>query len=303
MRKLFIGLGVVFAYIISIGLFFSNRTMYIKKKPYETIYDREVKENRFVPEDYDKLKKEDFVLSSPFGYQIKGTFVPSKIESNRYIILCHGVTMNRVNSIKYMYLFHNRDWNVIMYDHRRHGETGGRTTSYGHYEKFDLQAVVHWAKNRFGDDITLGIHGESMGAVTLLLYAGLLEDEADFYIADCPFSDFEEQLAYLLKKDFKLPKQAVLPFGKAFIKIRDKYSLKDVSPISCIENIKNPILFIHSKEDDYILPNMSEKLYEKKRGAKKLFIAPKGSHAYSLGSNKEMYENIVDEFLKEHHFS
>lgn len=271
--------------------------MYIKKKSDEQIFNREINENRFSLPDYEALHKLDITIPSQFEYEIKGSFIPAKVETNKFIIICHGVTMNRINSIKYMYLFHNRDWNVIMYDHRRHGESGGNTTSYGHYEKFDLHAVVHWTKETFGEDITLGIHGESMGAVTTLLYAGMLEDGADFYIADCPFSDFEEQLAYLLKKDFKLPKQVVLPFGSTFIKMRDKYTIKDVSPISCVQNIKSPVLFIHSKDDDYILPSMSKQLYDKKMGPKKLVIAPKGSHAYSLGENPELYEEVIDDFL------
>ena len=45
-----------------------------------------------------------------------------------------------------------------------------------------------------------------MGAATLLQYAGLVEDGADFYIADCPFSDFQGQLQHRLKVEFHLPK-------------------------------------------------------------------------------------------------
>lgn len=303
MRKFIISLIFVFLYIITMGLFFSNRIMYIKKKPDETILNREINEKRFILSEYERLHKFDFTVPSPFGYDIKGTFIPSQVETNRFLIICHGVTMNRINSIKYMYLFHHRDFNVVMYDHRRHGKSGGKTTSYGHYEKFDLRAVVNWTKETFGDNILLGIHGESMGAVTTLLYAGMLEDGADFYIADCAFSDFEEQLAYLLRKDFKLPKHAVLPIGKTFLKLRDKYDIKDVSPISHIQTVKNPILFIHSKDDKYILPSMSRRLYDKKIGPKKLVIAPKGSHAYSLGDNPELYEKVVDDFLRDFIYS
>jgi fermentation-respiration switch protein FrsA (DUF1100 family) len=297
MKKLLISLGVIFLYIITMGLFFSNRTMYIKKKTDDHILNREIHEKRFIQSEYESLHKIDISIPSPFDYDIKGTFIPGKIETNRFIIICHGVTMNRINSIKYMYLFHNRGWNVIMYDHRRHGESGGKTTSYGHYEKFDLQAVVNWTKETFGEEIVLGIHGESMGAVTTLLYAGMLEDGADFYIADCPFSDFEEQLTYLLRRDFKLPKQAVLPIGGTFLKLRDKYDIKDVSPIAYIQTIKSPVLFIHSKDDTYILPDMSRKLYEKKVAPKKLVIVPKGAHAYSFGENPEIYEEVIDDFL------
>lgn len=60
----------------------------------------------------------------------------------------------------------------MIYDQRRHGKTGGDTTSYGYYEKFDLQAVVDWLFIEEGEDLLLGIHGESMGAATTLLYAG-----------------------------------------------------------------------------------------------------------------------------------
>ena len=40
------------------------------------------------------------------------------------MIFCHGVTVNKMNSVKYARLFLNRGYNVVIYDHRRHGKTG-----------------------------------------------------------------------------------------------------------------------------------------------------------------------------------
>ena len=219
------------------------------------------------------------------------------------MIISHGVTENKVNSIKYMKLFLERGFNVLIYDHRRHGESGGNTTSYGYYEKFDLKAIVHWLKKEKGSDILLGIHGESMGAATMLLYAGAVEDGADFYISDCSFSDFKEQLSYLLKKDMHLPPIPLLSIVDLFLRIRQRYSLRDISPISAVHRIKQPVLFIHSKKDDYILPSMTEALYQKKKGPKKLFLAENGAHAQSLNENKTNYEAAIDEFLHEFVFS
>lgn len=297
MKKSFTYIAAGLGAIAATGIFFTNKIMYIKKKPDKEIYEREVSLGRFHPDEFNALPKEEITVSSPFGYDLKGWLI-EKFPTNKYIIICHGVTMNKVNSIKYMKLFINRGWNVLMYDHRRHGESGGKTTSYGYYEKHDLKAMVDWLKRRIGNGLVFGIHGESMGAVTMLLYAGEIEDSAAFYIADCPFSDLEEQLAYRLKVDYHLPKSIMMPIANAVLKLREGYQFKDVSPISVIQNIQKPVLFIHSAKDDYILPEMTKKLYKKKSGPKKIYLAPNGAHALSFAENKTEYEEVVDDFLR-----
>lgn len=288
-------------FLSTIGIYFSNRLMYMRKKKDDFIVERETKAGRFHPEKFENLPKKEVLIPSPFGYDLK-TVIVEPYPSNRYMIIAHGVTENKVNSVKYMNLFLERGFNAVIYDHRRHGESGGKTTSFGHYEKFDLKAVVDWLKKTKGPDIQIGIHGESMGAATLLLYAGMLEDGADFYIADCPFSDFKELLAYQIKSGMKLPASLILPLGDLFLRLRQKYSIKNVSPISVIDNIKKPILFIHSQKDDFILPSMSQELFERKKGPKKLYIASNGVHAQSFNENREDYENVIDEFLNEYVF-
>ncbi|MBN6888336.1 uncharacterized protein ACUXCC_002349 [Cytobacillus horneckiae] len=298
MKKLFRYIFLPVMALLSIGIFFTNKLMYIRKKEDQFIFERESSSGRFDADIYAHLSKKEYLLPSSFGYQLKAVLAEPH-ENHRYIIIAHGVTENKTNSIKYMNLFLNRGFNVVIYDHRRHGESGGKTTSYGYYEKHDLKVIVDWLKSLKGNDIQIGIHGESMGAATMLLYAGMVEDGADFYIADCPFSDLKGQLTHHIRTTFKLPPNLLLPIGNAFLRFRDKYSILDVSPIAVIENIEKPILFIHSKDDRFILPEMTESLYELKNGPKKLYIAEKGAHAQSYNENKEEYERTVDEFLEE----
>ena len=85
----------------------------------------------------------------------------------------------------------------------------------------------------------------NLWGATLLQYAGLVEDGADFYIADCPFSDFHGQLQHRLKVEFHLPKWPLLPLANAFLKVRDGYTIREVSPIDCIKTLTIPFsLFI-----------------------------------------------------------
>ena len=296
MRKALRALLLSFLFTFSLGFYFTNRLMYMKKKDEQFIVQREKEAGRFNPVQFESLPKREVTIESPFGYPIKALLVEPH-ESNRYVIISHGVTETKINSIKYMNLFLERGFNAIIYDHRRHGESGGKTTSFGHYEKFDLKAVIDWLKNEKGPTLTLGIHGESMGAATMLLYAGMLEDGADFYIADCPFSDLKEQLSYQLKKEYKMVPALLIPIADFILRLREKYSILHVSPISVIENIKQPILFIHSENDDFILPTMTKELYEKKQGPKMLYLAANGRHAQSFNENPEDYRRVIDEFL------
>ena len=126
--------------------------MYIKKKDDQSILTREKEAGRFNPDNFDSLTKREVTILSPFGYELKIILVEPN-HANHYIIFSHGVTENKINSIKYMNLFLQRGFNAIIYDHRRHGESGGKTTSYGYYEKFDLKTIVHWIKAEKGPDL------------------------------------------------------------------------------------------------------------------------------------------------------
>lgn len=301
MKGLMKAAAVSLATAMAAGFYFTNKIMFLKKKTDEEIIERETGVHRYFSlKGFESLSKETVRLTSSFGYDIYGYYIPAARPSKKFMIFCHGVTVNKLNSVKYANLFLKRGFNVLIYDHRRHGQTGGRTTSYGYYEKYDLQTIVHWLKKRFGDNILLGIHGESMGAATLLQYAGMLEDGADFYIADCPFSDFDEQLRWLLKTDYHLPKWPLFPLAKLFIRVRDGYAISNVSPLRCIQNIDHPVLFIHSKDDHYVRPEMTMALYEAKKGEKQLFIAEKGAHACSYADNKQDYERAIDRFLADY---
>ncbi|WP_432359172.1 alpha/beta hydrolase [Sporosarcina sp. UB5] len=293
-------IGSIYTAILTLlGYHAANRLMFMKLKDHDLIVRREIIAKRFDEHWYETVRKEDFWVNSPNEYRLRAVFL-QPLETTRTMIICHGVTENKINSIKYARLFERLGFNSVIYDHRRHGDSGGKTTSFGFYEKVDLHAIVSAVRNRIGSRALLGIHGESMGAATTILYAGEFEEDADFYIADCPFSDFSKQILHILRTSTPFRTSMTLRVANLFLKIRDGYTTSLISPREAIQNIKKPMLFIHSMEDRFILPEMTKELYDLKEGKKMLRLFDKGAHAMSFNENPEEYEQEVLRFL--HHF-
>ncbi|AMQ07146.1 MULTISPECIES: alpha/beta hydrolase [Sporosarcina] len=288
--------SIVTALLSIFGFLATNRLMFLKLKDSNFILEREIISKRFDEHWYETVRKDNMWIESPNGYLLKAVFL-KPLETARTVIICHGVTENKINSMKYARLFERLGFNSVIYDHRRHGDSGGRTTSFGYYEKIDLQVIVRAVRERIGKRALLGIHGESMGAATTILYAGTFKDEANFHIVDCPFSDFSEQILHILRTNTPIRSSMALRVANVFLKMRDGYTLNLVSPREVVRNITKPVLFIHSLEDDFILPYMTEELYEAKQGDKMLKLFKKGAHAKSFNDNPVQYEKTVQEFL------
>lgn len=280
------------------GYKFSEIATKPKTFDYEYTYDKSIENEEFDPVEFKKLSGEELKIKSTFGYNLHAVFFPIE-GSKKTIILSHGITWSLWGSVKYMEIFSKRDFNVLLYDHRNHGLSGGNNTTFGFYEKQDLKTLVDWVISRTGNDSVIGTHGESLGAATVLQHLGI-DKRIAFCIADCPYSDLNEMFKIRLREDYKLPHWPLLPIASLFTKIRTGFFVGDVSPIKDIKKLKTPIFFIHGSQDSYIPNTMSKEMYHaKKFGIKKLYIAPNADHARSLMENRKEYDRKVGDFLNE----
>lgn len=283
--------------LLSLGFYFSSSIIHPKVKTHEKALQIECQNENMDKKFFDNLPKEEVSIPSPYGYQLYGLYFPSN-SSKKTIIICHGITYNIYGSVKYMDMFLKRDFNVLLYDHRNHGESGGTNTTFGYYEKYDLKACTDWVFEKCGVDCIVGIHGESMGAA-IALQNSEIDPRVSFYIADCPFSDLPKLLKYLLKSKYKLPAFPLMNIASLFVHIRTGMKLSDISPIKSIENVYAPVLFVHGQEDNYIPAEMSIDMYNIKPRPKKLYLAPNARHAQSVSKNRKEYDRVIGEFLRE----
>jgi len=280
--------------ITIIGWHFSSMVIYPKVQDYTYTYDYELEKGKMGR--FDNLEKQEIYIDSQYGYKIHGFFF-SNNNSKNIIILCHGINWSLYGSAKYMDMFLKRGFAVFIYDHRNHGLSGGRDTSFGYYEKFDLKKCTDYLFNKFGEDIIVGLHGESMGA-GIVLQNIAIDQRIKFCIEDCGYSDAEDLFKHRLEKDYNIKRFPLIKLSSKITKMRVGWEFKDVSPITTLPMVKIPILFIHGDEDDYVPTFMCKQMYKIKKGYKDIYIASNTGHAEAYWKNKDEYENKVDIFLK-----
>lgn len=294
---IFIGVIIVLLSIyVAIGWHFSTLMIKPKTLDHDFAYNYDLEREKFNLEYWNGLEKEEVSIQSQQGYQLYGIWLKNP-NATKTVIICHGIRWNLMGSIKYVHLFYDRGYNVLLFDNRNHGRSGGTTTSFGRWEKEDLAACTDFVESKMGKGAYVGTLGESLGAASVLQHLGI-DPRVKFCIADCPYSDLKELLEYRLHQDYPHIKLPILPMASLFTNLRAGFAIHEVSPIESIRHIKTPVFFIHGLEDDYILPKMSEDMYRAKAGKNSLWLVPHADHAASFHVDQQAYNERVGSFLE-----
>lgn len=238
-------------------------------------------------------------IESPHGYPLEGSWFPVA-GSSSVAILAHGITRTRYGSYKYIESFRSLGFSCLLPDHRNHGESGGTTTTFGYFEKDDMRAWVDWVFAELGDGVTVGVHGESMGAAIALQHAAI-DPRVSFVVADSSFSDLREQLGYRLAKDWRLPAFPLLRITDMLCGIRaGGMRFARVSPAEAAKRVAVPVLVIHGSDDEYVPLRMARAIFDARwasGGICDLWIAPGATHAQSVDTHGEEYARRIGEFV------
>lgn len=244
---------------------------------------------------YAALKKTDYVVKGFEDYELHVELLENPTPSDRYIILSHGYTDNRMGSLKYVPMYLELGFNCIIYDLRGHGDNAPDFTTYGVREGKDLNCLIDDTRARYSDIEALGLHGESLGAATTLTCLKY-RPQVDFVVADCGFSDIEN----VLKEGYRNAHAPVFLVDVADLtgRLRYHYALKDMRPIDSLDENTIPILFIHGADDAFILPKNSEDMAQRTAGYSEVHLIPNAGHAESILTAPDDYKAYVSAFLE-----
>ncbi|EHA6440631.1 alpha/beta hydrolase [Clostridium perfringens] len=294
---------LIIVFFLATGLYIFKSTVTRKLHDIEKSYTRYVENNLFDEALYNSASKEDITLKSFDGLNLTSTLIMNENPTNKFIILVHGVSICYVGSLKYFDIFYKNGFNVLIVNQRRHGKSEGKYSTYGFYEKYDVNMWIEYLKSRFGNDIILGLHGESMGAGTVMETIPL-NDSIKFVIEDCGYSNFHELIGFQITHAYKnrLVRKILRPsliFANLFMKTKAKFSMKKIVPIDIVASTSLPMMFIHGKEDYFVPWYMSVDLYKAKtKGYKELYLVEGAKHAEALEVNKILYEKKIMTFIE-----
>ncbi len=244
---------------------------------------------------YNTLSKTDYTVSGYKGYILHVQFLKNPTPTNRYVIISHGYSDNRIGSLKYVQMYMELGFNCIIYDLRGHGENERAITTYGKLESRDLISLIKDTHSRYNDIECLGLHGESLGAattITSLKYKPLV----DFVVADCGFSDIDNVLREGYRRAH-LP-DVLVDLANMGIKVLYHHSLEEMRPIDALSDNHIPILFLHGKADIYITPDNSKRMAKATRGLSELSMIEGAGHAEGILKEPDIYRRHVSSFLK-----
>lgn len=232
------------------------------------------------------------------GLMLDGWCVPDP-GASRTIIICHGAGANKGNFVWFLGPLAHHGYNVVFFDFRAHGASGGRMTTYGIRERRDVLAVVDWLKRQRPQQsqIIVGL-GSSQGAMALAL-AAAEEPRLDAVILDSPFTSPYE-LAHHHAGRVPVVGPAMVSIIMAGMSVQTGADFFNTSAVTAVASMGNrPVMVIHGDDDVMMPASHSQALYDAAAGPREIWFGP-GPHSNIVTTSPSEYQQRVFAFLDAH---
>lgn len=227
-------------------------------------------------------------------------FIPAE-NSKRVVVISHGYKGNGSTMANYAQMFHQLGFNVLLPDNRSHGSSAGEYINFGWLDRVDYLDWLQMIIEKVGPEAEIVLFGASMGGATVEMMSGeKLPTQVKALIADSGYSSIEAELAYLLKKQFHLPKYPFVPLVSLINKRRLGYYLNAVQSTTQLKKNHLPIFFIHGDHDSFVPSEMAFDNYSATQGPRELWLVKDATHVESFWIDPARYQRHIVAFLKKY---
>ena len=247
------------------------------------------------------LPYENVYFKTEDKVQLKGWFIPSEAYSNKTIVLMHGWGMNRADILKNTYFLHDLGFNLLYFDFRALGESGGKTSSIGYLELKDVAAAVRFLKEtrpQFCEKI--GLYGLSMGGMVAICEAARNPDIA-CVVAEASYYSFRRVVSRWAWVHHRVPYFPLIPIILHYIhkylgvnpeRYSPKYNIPRISP--------RPVFIIHGRYDNLVPAAQAKLLFKKAGEPKEIWLVPGAKHNKCAEVGGFEYKQRLADFFRQH---
>jgi pimeloyl-ACP methyl ester carboxylesterase len=189
------------------------------------------------------------------------------------LVYLHGSADNRQSGIGFARRFVPLGFDVVAYDSRAHGDSGGDACTYGFHEKRDLSRAL----DALGVDRAV-VFGTSLGGA-VALQAAADDPRIIGVVSQSAFADLET----IVRE--RAPFFATSSDVRGALEIaegRGRFRVADVSPRLAAARIRVPVLVIHGERDTETRPSHAHAICAALAGPKELVLVPRAGHDDTL---------------------
>jgi uncharacterized protein len=247
--------------------------------------------------DYPNLRPQNVTFISRTGIKIAARFFPGR--SHATIVLSHGYGDNQNQMLPWANFLNRAGYNVLTYDMRNRGRSGGDAVTLGALEQYDLISAVGYLTSRHDvDRARIGALGVSLGGAATIL-AAAQDRHIKAVVDDCGFADAPTVIANGFAYFIHLP---AFPFAFVSVKMaewRAGINVDAVRPVDKIGLISpRPIFIIDGLADKAVLPVNSARNFAAAKEPKQIWWVRGAGHAQSRVVAGSLYVRRVVAFFR-----
>lgn len=234
------------------------------------------------------------------GLQLNGWLFENPDTTQCGVILVHGHGSNRYGMRHWMPYFWMKGCDVMMYDHRAHGESEGTYGTFGIKESEDLLWIHDLFKEATAlENSQISWVGSSWGAATVL-HAGPEVNDLAFILSDSPFRDLNAAVMERAIRDYGSWIKLLKPTIYALVKWRAGFDPEQANTVARASKVQIPVILIHSRTDEATSSDQSEAIAAAMSDQVVTFHHTDwgSDHVKDVQNYPERYWGLVDDFLE-----
>ncbi len=220
-------------------------------------------------------------------------------EKNATIITFHGYRSPSLRDYSCaIKMYRDMGFNVLLIDHRSHGNSEGKLITYGIKERFDAKTWVEFIVDRFGLNHEVFLSGISMGAATVMMASDVgLPQNVKGIVADSGYSSPIDIIGNVAENTFHISRKIAIGILEPMCKVFGGFSLYETSALKALENNTIPMMFIHGKADSLVPCEMSVECYNTTKSKKELVLVDGAEHGCGYMEDKKNLEEKLKRFF------